>query len=73
MLADVGIEVMVMMKLVTNDACFFRPAKAVWFIQPAHNDRSDTRERKELICLRCTFAQQRRRQTGASEMAYFQG
>ena len=36
----------------------FRPAKAVWFIQSAHNDESDTR------CLRCTIAQQRRRQTG---------
>ena len=46
MLADVGIAVM--MKLVTNDASFSsgRPRR---FMQPAHNDESDTRGTEELI------------------------
>ena len=68
MLADVGIAVM--MKLVTNDAsCKFLQAGhgGLYSLQPAHNDESDSRERKELICLRCTIAQQRRRQTGVSK------
>ena len=71
MLADVGIAVMVMvmMKLVTNDASFISLQAGhggLYSLQPAHNDESDSRERKELICLRCTIAQQRRKQTGVS-------
>lgn len=71
MLADVGIAVVMIMKLVMNDASFFGPAKAGYTMQPAHNDESDSLTLGNRGIDMLTVPQLRRRQTGVSEAARY--